>query len=46
MTAADWGKGEMRAHHVWWLNRLLKTEGKTSGVSNNWWEYAVDPNLV
>lgn len=46
MTDADWGNGDMRLHHIWWLNHLPKTTGETRGVQNNWWEYVVDPNKV
>jgi len=46
MTAADWGNGDMRKHHLWWLSHLPKAPGETAGVANNWWQYVVDPNLV
>jgi hypothetical protein len=45
-TAADWGNGDQRAHHLWWLSHLPRAEGEADGVSNNWWRYVVDPNLV
>ncbi len=43
---AEWGSGEIRAHHRWWLGHLPGVAGETSGVSNNWWRLAVDPNTV
>jgi hypothetical protein len=46
MTTQDWGGGDIRKHHVWWLTRLPHWVGSTNGVSWNWWEYAVDPNRV
>jgi hypothetical protein len=46
MTTADWGNGDMRSHHLWWLSHLPKVAGETDGVSNNWYRYVVDPNLV
>jgi hypothetical protein len=46
VTAADWGGGDMRLHHRWWLSHLPRVDGVTDGVSNNWWSYVVDPNLV
>ncbi len=46
MTAADWGGGDIRKHHKWWLSHLPKVPGETRGVRNNWWSYVVDPNLV
>jgi hypothetical protein len=36
---AEWGGGDMRAHHRWWLDHLPRVAGETYGVSNNWWEY-------
>jgi hypothetical protein len=38
MTCADWGNGDMRAHHLWWFRRLPHVEGETRGVKNNWWD--------
>ncbi|HEY7033357.1 MAG TPA: hypothetical protein VH482_18595 [Thermomicrobiales bacterium] len=43
---ADWGNGDQRGHHLWWLSHLPRAEGETDGVSNNWWTYIVDPNLA
>jgi hypothetical protein len=42
----EWGGGDMRAHHKWWLKRLPHAAGETDGVSNNWWRYIVNPNLA
>lgn len=45
MTAADWGNGEIRAHHKWWFHRLPKAPGKgPDGKQANWWKYAIDYN--
>ncbi len=38
---AEWGGGDMRGHHLWWLKHVPRIEGTTFGVSNNWWEYVV-----
>ncbi len=46
MTTQDWGGGDIRAHHKWWLKRLPKVAGRTNGISNNWWKYFIDPNNV
>lgn len=46
MDNKTWGGGDMRAHHLWWFSHLPKTTGSSDGISNNWWEYAVDPNKV
>ncbi|MCC6943009.1 MAG: hypothetical protein IT335_00445 [Thermomicrobiales bacterium] len=39
VTCADWGDGDIRKHHIWWLDHLPKVPGETDGVTNNWWEY-------
>ncbi len=46
VTAADWGKGDTREHHKWWLKHLPKTAGRKNGIHNNWWQYIMDPNHV
>ncbi|MDW8212447.1 MAG: hypothetical protein RMJ55_02730 [Roseiflexaceae bacterium] len=42
----EWGGGDMRLHHLWWLSHLPRVSGETFGVSNNWWSYVINPNLV
>jgi hypothetical protein len=44
VDADEWGGGDIRAHHRWWLAHLPRAPGRTSGVLNNWWAYAVDFN--
>lgn len=46
VNADDWGKGDIREHHKWWLKHLPKTAGRINGVHNNWWQYIANPNLV
>lgn len=46
MTCREWGDGDIRKHHVWWLRHLPHIVGATNGISWNWWEYVVDPNRV
>jgi len=46
VTCRDWGNGDMRLHHLWWLERLPRADGRTGGIRNNWWRYVIDPNLV
>jgi hypothetical protein len=46
VTASDWGNGDIRKHHVWWLTHLPKVAGRTNGIRNNWWQYVMDPNHV
>ena len=42
----EWGGGDMRLHHLWWLKHLPRAGGISDEVYNNWWRYVLDPNLV
>ena len=43
MTSADWGGGDIRLHHKWWLSHLPKSPGRAKdGKLANWWKYAVE----
>jgi hypothetical protein len=44
--AAEWGAGDIRKHHVWWLNHFPKVAGRKNGIHNNWWQYVANPNNV
>ena len=46
LNREDWGGGDTRAHNKWWFEHLPQTSGRTDGVSNNWWEYIIDPDKV
>ncbi|HJS30041.1 MAG TPA: hypothetical protein VJ768_10490 [Anaerolineales bacterium] len=46
VDCAEWGGGEIRLHHRWWLRHFPHGGGETGGVSNNWWEYVMDPERV
>jgi hypothetical protein len=46
VNASEWGSGDIRAHHLWWLNHFPKTAGRRNGIHNNWWQYIVDPNRL
>jgi hypothetical protein len=46
VDSGEWGNGDIRAHHTWWLKHLPKVAGRSEGVANNWWQYMLDPNLV
>ena len=46
VNARDWGNGDIRKHHKWWLNHIPKTGGEINGIYNNWWYYIMDPNHV
>jgi hypothetical protein len=46
VNCAEWGNGDIRGHHMWWLKHLPKTAGSTNGIANNWWQYIMDVNAV
>ena len=46
VTAADWGYGDIREHHKWWLSHFPKVAGRKNGIHNNWWQYNMNPNNV
>ena len=46
VNADEWGNGDMRLLHKWWLSHLPKVAGRINGVANNWWQYCLDPNLI
>ncbi|NTW02088.1 MAG: hypothetical protein HGA19_12505 [Oscillochloris sp.] len=45
MRCAEWGGGDMRLHHLWWLDHLPRVAGSSDGILNNWWAYALRPDL-
>lgn len=46
MNCTEWGNGDMRQHHLWWLEHLPRVRGETDGIRNNWWHYVLNPNEV
>jgi hypothetical protein len=44
VNCQEWGNGEIRAHHRWWLRHLPRAQGRTAGKLDNWWAYVVDFN--
>lgn len=46
VNASEWGNGDTRLHHRWWLNHLPAVAGRSNGVAHNWWQYIMDPNRV
>jgi hypothetical protein len=46
VTAAEWGYGDIRKHHIWWMKHFPKTKGQANGIYHNWWQYIADPNHV
>ena len=42
MTCADWGRGDIRLHHIWWMQRFPHVAGSNEyGIAHNWWRYIV-----
>ena len=46
VNAEDWGNGDTRKHHVWWMKHFPKTKGRRNNIHNNWWQYVANPNHV
>ncbi len=46
VNASEWGNGDIRRHHQWWLKHIPHVAGRTNGIHNNWWQYLMDPNQV
>jgi hypothetical protein len=46
VTCKNWGDGDIRKHHQWWFERIPHVTGDTAGISNNWWQYIIDPERV
>lgn len=45
VNCTEWGNGDMRLHHIWWLTHLPKAAGiNPDGKQNNWWKYTCDFN--
>ena len=45
LNCAEWGNGDIRRHHVWWLSLFPHVNGQSDGVAWNWWAYLADPNF-
>jgi hypothetical protein len=43
---SEWGGGDIRAHHKWWLNHFPRVAGRRNGIHNNWWQYVAAPQNV
>jgi hypothetical protein len=46
VNSEEWGGGEIRAHHQWWLNHIPRCAGRKNGILNNWWAYIINPQNV
>jgi len=46
VECSEWGGGDMRQHHLWWLRHFPCITGSVGGIAFNWWKYVVDPDQV
>jgi hypothetical protein len=46
VNASEWGHGDIRAHHQWWLKHIPHVAGRRNGIHNNWWQYIINPQNV
>jgi len=46
VNSSEWGNGDTRLHHLWWLKHFPHVAGSCSSISHNWWEYVIIPSLV
>jgi hypothetical protein len=44
VNCSEWGNGNIREHHKWWLKHLPRAPGRSDGKLSNWWKYVVDFN--
>jgi len=45
VNCAEWGYGDIRAHHKWWFKHFPHKPGiNADGRQNNWWKYLADFN--
>jgi hypothetical protein len=44
VNSAEWGGGDIRLHHLWWLRHFPHWAGSTGGRLNNWWDYVLAPD--
>ena len=42
VSCSAWGCTDS-GYGQWWFSHLLAKEGETNGISNNWWDYIVNP---
>ena len=47
VDCSEWGSGDIRLHHLWWLRHLPHVAGhRSNNIAHNWWRYVADPNTV
>lgn len=44
VSCDEWGGGDIRLHHLWWLRHFPHIAGQHDGIKLNWWETIIDPN--
>jgi len=42
VDCSEWGNGDMRAHHIWWLQHLPHHPDWVEGVWGDWWKHAFE----
>ena len=42
VDSREWGGGDMRLHHLWWLRHLPRAAGMTGEKLNDWWKYVMN----
>ncbi len=46
VNCAEWGGGDIQAHHTWWFQHFPHADGESGGILHNWWPSVVDPNRL
>lgn len=46
VDSTEWGKGDIRAHHKWWMGHFPHVAGRKNRIHNNWWQYIASPQQV
>ncbi|GAB4418949.1 MAG: hypothetical protein Kow002_06250 [Anaerolineales bacterium] len=46
VNADEWGNGDIRLHHQWWLKHIPHVAGRKNGIHHNWWQYILKPQNV
>ncbi|MDW8328245.1 MAG: hypothetical protein RMK99_16915 [Anaerolineales bacterium] len=46
VNCAEWGGGDIRLHHLWWLRHFPHVDGASDGVDWNWWRYVIAPDQI
>jgi hypothetical protein len=46
VNCEEWGGGDIRSHHKWWFSHFPHFAGDSHGISHNWWQVVMSPELV